>query len=192
MKTTPGADGRRSKAISPSWHEEDGVIFFSVISDGTTGRDWIKRLEYQGFRLGNDAKAILRSADFKPTSNVRTNVAIIKGLLFEEMKRNTENVRALALERKFSIPDPELLCLMREKFLDNDLMNMGLFWIIGMHTPIDVDGELRLLGADRIEDREGYGSFVVAYRGQPKATWNRDTGFLFKVFSQKCGLEIVS
>ena len=27
-----------------SWREEDGVIYFSVTSDGTTGEDWITRL----------------------------------------------------------------------------------------------------------------------------------------------------
>jgi len=191
MATLTPAGGRGFKAVAPSWHEEDGVIFFSVLSDGTSGRDWIKRLEHRGFRLGDAAKAILRSPDFRPTSGIRTNVAVIKGSLFEEMERNTENVRALARQRSFAIPDPELICLMREKFLDKDLVSMGLFWVIGMHTPIDVDGELRLLGSDRIEDREGYGSFMVAYRGQPNSTWDRDTGFLFKVHSQSFALGIV-
>jgi hypothetical protein len=78
---------------------------------------------------------------------------------------------------------------MREKFLDKDLTAMGLFWTIGMHKPIEVNGELRLLGADRIEDRAGYGSFMVAYRGNLDATWDRDTGFLFKVSSQKISLQ---
>jgi hypothetical protein len=191
MKTVPGAGGKRSKVVGPSWHEEDGVIFFSVVTDGTTGRNWIKRLEHKGFRLGNDAKAILRSPDFRPTSRVRTTVAVIKGSLFEEMERTTDNVRTLALQRQFEVPDPELLCLVREKFLDKDLLAMGLFWVIGMHTPIDVEGEPRLLGADRIEDRDGYGSFMVAYRGQLNGTWDRDTGFLFKVCSRTLSLEVV-
>src|SRR3989338_5485130 len=55
-----------------SWHEEDGVIYFSVTSDGTTGEEWIKRLESDGFRIGKHARQILRSLDFKPTNGVTT------------------------------------------------------------------------------------------------------------------------
>src|SRR3989338_6914714 len=55
-----------------SWREEDGVIYFSVTSDGTTGEDWITRLESKGFRVGDYAKQVRRSPDFKPTSGVTT------------------------------------------------------------------------------------------------------------------------
>ena len=189
MKVIPGSMGSRSKTDTPSWRENNEVIFFSLVSDGTTGRNWIRRLEYDGFRLGDDAKAILRSPLFVPTSQVRSHVAVIKGSLFREMERTTKNVLALARKYKFSNPDPELICLTRKKFLDKDLADMGLFWLIGMHIPIKINGEQRLLGADRIEDRDGYGSFMVAYRGNPNARWDRDTGFLFKVSSQKISLQ---
>ncbi|MEK7478188.1 MAG: hypothetical protein AAB645_02365, partial [Patescibacteria group bacterium] len=55
-----------------TWREQDGVIYFSVTSDGTTGEDWIKRLEGNGFRVGDYAKQVLRSPDFKPTNGVTT------------------------------------------------------------------------------------------------------------------------
>lgn len=42
-----------------SWREEDGVIYFSVTSDGTTGEDWITRLESKGFRVDDYAKQVL-------------------------------------------------------------------------------------------------------------------------------------
>ncbi|MCX6763157.1 MAG: hypothetical protein NTZ97_00255, partial [Candidatus Moranbacteria bacterium] len=51
------------------WREQDGVIYFTLPpTDGTTGSQWIERLEKKGFRIGNYAKSILRSSDFKPTS----------------------------------------------------------------------------------------------------------------------------
>jgi hypothetical protein len=47
-----------------TWRREDGVIHFSVVSDGTTGPEWIKRLEKRGIRVGRYAKDLLRSVDF--------------------------------------------------------------------------------------------------------------------------------
>src|SRR5687767_5139046 len=72
-----------------SWREEDGVIYFSVTSDGTTGEDWIKRLEGNGFRVRDYAKQVLRSPDFKPTNGVTTEVAVLQGMLFEDRNRIT-------------------------------------------------------------------------------------------------------
>src|SRR3989344_4056544 len=63
---------------SHSWREEDGVIYFSVTSDGMSGGEWIKRLESKGFRVGDYAKNVLRSKDFKPTEGVVTEVAVLK------------------------------------------------------------------------------------------------------------------
>src|SRR3989344_110555 len=67
-----------------NWREQDGVIYFSVTSDGTTGPQWIERLEGKGFRLSDYAKSVLRSPDFKPTSGVTTEIAILKGMLFAD------------------------------------------------------------------------------------------------------------
>ena len=96
-----------------NWREEDGVIYFSVTSDGTTGEDWINRLEGNGFRVGDYAKQVLRSPDFKPTNSVTTEVAVLKGMLFEENDRITKKIRAEADKRKLGKPEPELACLIR-------------------------------------------------------------------------------
>lgn len=78
--------------VSPSsWREEDNVIYFSVTCDGTTGEDWIKRLEGKGFHVGDYAKQVLRSPDFKPTSGVTTEVAVLKGVLFLDNDRESRN-----------------------------------------------------------------------------------------------------
>src|SRR3989344_8863779 len=85
-----------------SWREEDGAIYFSVTSDGTTGEDWIKCLEGKGFRVGDYAKQVLRSPDFKPTKGLTTEVAVLKGMLFEDNDRITKKIRAEADKRKLS------------------------------------------------------------------------------------------
>ena len=162
-----------------SWREEDGVIYFSVTSDGTTGEDWITRLESKGFRVGDYAKQVLRSPDFKPTNGVTTEVAVLKGMLFEDNDRITKKIRAEAYKRKLSKPNAELACLIREKFTDKEIEAMGLWYIVAMHEPInDSDGDPFLLSAIR-------GGWLGACSGRPDGGWDRGFGFAFAV-SQAC------
>ena len=161
-----------------SWREEDGVIYFSVTSDGTTGEDWIKRLEGNGFRVGDYVKQVLRSPDFKPTNGVTTEVAVLKGMLFEDNDRITKKIRAEADKRKLSKPNAELACLIREKFTDKEIEAMGLWYIVAMHEPInDSDGDPHLLDANR----DGDGRWLYAYYDWPDNWWHRDYGFAFAV-----------
>ncbi len=104
---------------------EDDVSYLSVTSDGTTGEDWIKRLEGNGFRVGDYAKQVLRSPDFKPTSGVTTEVAVLRGCLFEDNDRITKKIRAEADKRKLTKPNAELACLIREKFTDKEIDRSG-------------------------------------------------------------------
>ena len=164
-----------------SWRQEDGVIYFSVTSDGTTGEDWIKRLEGNGFRVGaytDYTEQVLRSPSFRPTSGVTTEVAVLKGTLFTDNDRITKKIRAEADKRKLGRPEPELTCLIREKFADKDIEAMGLIWIVAMHEPInDSGGDPCLLGADR----DGGGRWLRAYYGNPVSRRSRGHGFAFAV-----------
>lgn len=161
-----------------SWREEDGVIYFSVASDGTAGEDWITRLESIGFRMSGYAKQVLRSPDFKPTNGVITEVAVLKGILFEDNDRITKKIRAEADKRKLSKPNAELACLVREKFTDEDIEAMGLQWIVAMHEPIDDStGDPALLGAF-LDDA---GRWLDAYDDRPNYRCTRDGGFAFAV-----------
>ncbi len=132
------------------WTEKDGVIYFSVTSDGTTGEQWIARLEGKGFRVVHYAKSVLRSRSFKPTSGITYEIAVLKGELFSDSDRTTKTIRKEAKNRKFSMPNAEIACLIREKFSDKELEAMGLYWIVAMHQPIkDSDGDPLLLSANR-------------------------------------------
>ena len=160
-----------------SWREEDGVIYFSVTSDGTTGEDWIKCLEGNGFRVGDYAKQVLRSPDFKPTSGVTTEVAVLNGMLFGD-QRITKKIRAEADKRKFLKPNAELACLIRLQFTDKEIEAMRLRYIVAMHEPInDSGGDPSLLRADR----DGVGRWLSAYHGRPGDRWDRGGGFAFAV-----------
>jgi len=172
-----------------SWREEDGVIYFSVTSDGTTGEDWIKRLEGNGFRVGDYAKQVLRTPAFKPTSGVTTEVAVLKGVLFEDNDRVTLKIRAEADKRKLVVPNAELACLIREKFTDKEIEAMGLWYIVTIHEPInDSDGDPNLLCAGRYDG----GRWLIACNGRPGSRWNRDYGFAFTVSQGTVDLVTVS
>lgn len=159
-----------------SWREEDGVIYFSVTPDGTTGPGWIKRLEKKKFQIGDYAKSILRSDDFQPTTGVTTEIAVLKGMLFKDNERITKNIRAEADRRNWTKPNAEVACLMREKFSDKELEAMGLWWIAVMHEPIkDSDGAPELLYVYRDDD----GRWLGAADDGPGVRWSRDVGFAF-------------
>ncbi len=161
-----------------SWREHDGVIYFTVTSDGATGAEWIARLEKGGYRVGDYAKSVLLSKDFKPTNGVTTEVGVLKGMLFEDNQRITKNIRKNAEDRKLETPNAEIACLIREKFTDEDIEAMGLWWIVAMHEPInDSGGDPRLLLADRSDD----GRWLNSAYGMPDFRWIRGSGFAFAV-----------
>ena len=155
-----------------------GVTYFSVTSDGTTGEGWITRLEKKGFEVGNYAKSVLRSKDFKPTSGVTTEIAVLKGVLFEDNDRINTKIRAFAATRMLEAPNAEVTCLIREALFDEEIEAMGLIWIVTMHEPIkDSDGDPCLLGADRDDG----GSWLGTCYDRPGYRWGRDGGFAFAV-----------
>jgi hypothetical protein len=167
---------RQSKPVS--WREEDGIIYFSVTSDGTTGEEWITRLVAKGFRVGDYAKQVLRSSSFKPTTGVITEVAVLKGVLWNDNDRITSKIRVEAKARKLRMPSAEVALLIREKFTDEELAAMGLWGIVVMHEPVkNSDGYPDLLCAGR----DGGGRWLDACCGKPGNGWYRDDGFAFAV-----------
>ena len=159
-------------------NEEDSVIRFSVTSDGTTGPQWIERLEKKGFRVSDYAKSVLLSSDFRPSSGITTEIAVLKGTLFSDSERITKNIRAEAGRRGLTAPNTEVVCLIREKFTNKDLEQMGLWCIVTMHEPIKNSvGVPFLLGASRAGD----GRWLYAYYGRSVHRWFRVGGFAFAV-----------
>lgn len=156
------------------WREQDGVIYLSVTSNGMKGPQWIEHLEKLGFRLSKWAKDVLNSPDFKSTNGVAYEIAVLKGMLFEDKNRITKKIRAEAETRKLSTPNAEVACLIRENFSDEEIEAMGLIWIVAMHEPIkDSDGGLYLLDAYRSVG----GRWLSAYYDCPGDRWSRESGF---------------
>lgn len=161
------------------WIEKDGVIYFSVTSDGTTGEQWITRLEGEMFNVGRYTKSVLRSKDFKPTKSVTTEIAVLKGESFSDSDRITTKIRIAATEKhKLAMPNAEVACLIREKFTDDEIKAMGLWYIVVMHEPIkDSFGDSGLLCASR----GGDGRWLFTYYDRLNNNWDRVYGFAFAV-----------
>jgi hypothetical protein len=157
---------------SKPWQEENGVITFSVTTDGTTGEGWKERLEGKGFLFGGDSKGVLCSPHFKPSNGVTTEVRVLRGSVFCDYDRVSRIIRGEAGNRKFSKSKAELACLIREKFTDEDFEAMGLQKIVTMHEPINVDGGSFLLGAVR-------GGWLTTWDGGSSSAWPRGVGFAF-------------
>lgn len=60
--------------------KEDGIIYSSVTTDGTTGEGWIERFgdecNKDKIREAGSLENILCSSEFKPTNNMTFNLAI--------------------------------------------------------------------------------------------------------------------
>jgi hypothetical protein len=169
--------------LTRAWREEDHVIYFTVTSDGTTGEDWIKRLQDNRFSVGYHAKKVLRSPDFKPTKSVTTEVAVFKGNMFGDSHRLTRNIRNEADGRKFSKPNAELACLIRMKFTDSEIQAMGLISIVAMHEPINQteDGHGPIDPTLLYVYTDGEGNALESLGGEMEISFFRSYGFAFIV-----------
>ena len=156
--------------------DSEGIIYFSVTSNGWTGEEWIAYFEKKGIKLSKWTKDVLLSADFKSTSGVTTEIAVLPGSLFNDSGRITSKIRAEAGKRKLTKPNAEVGCLIRDMFTDKEIEAMGLVWIVAMHEPIkDSDGDLSLLLASRYDD----GSWLGASYDNPDFKWYRGSGCAF-------------
>ena len=77
-----------------------GAIRFSVTSYGTTGEEWIRRLESMRYSVTEGSKRLLRSERFKPTCGKTTEIAVIKGRPFHDEERRVAKIHSEAYARK--------------------------------------------------------------------------------------------
>lgn len=151
-----------------------------LISNGKTGEEWITHLESKGYQISSYAKEVLRSPDFKPSkAGTEYKIAIIKGSEFNSYsERTTIKIRDKAKKLGYETPNAEIGCLLREAISNDEIKDMGLWYIVAMHEPIkDYDGGPDLLSSYRSVD----GRWLRASFGRPDGAWNDDGGFAFLV-----------
>ncbi len=153
------------------WRYHAGVIYVTFVSDGTTGAEWILRLEKKGIILNFYTKSILSSDDFKPTKGVSYEIVILPGGMWDDKNRTTKKIRLEADKRNFSKPNVEASCFIREMFSGEEIETMGLKLIFTMHEPIK-EGQLSV-------DYDGESACLTAYHDRSGYRWPRGYGFAF-------------
>lgn len=125
----------RVSAPAPKWREEDGIIYFSVTSDGTSGPDWITRLEGNGLNVDDSAKFVLRSPDFRPTTGVTSEIAILRERRYDYKATDliAKEIRYKADRHKLVESSAEVACLMCEMITHKQIEDMRISCILVMH-----------------------------------------------------------
>lgn len=161
--------------LTPEWSEEDGIVYFLLMSDNTSGPNWVERLWKKCFKVEVSARRILFSPEFRPTSGVH-KIAVIGGALFEDNERTTKNICEEALRRGFSGLGAEAACMIRESFSDEDMLAMGFKSITVMQDPNECQSGRRTY---LHVDSQGSGRWLNKRQGGPKSRWSKTGGFAF-------------
>jgi len=111
---------------------EANKITFSVVSDGTSNPGWNNRLKE---KVGHSASKILKSYGLEKTSDIKTDIVIIKGEIFSN-DYSLADVYAEAKKRSLREMEVETAYLTVEKITAEDMEAIGLRYIIVMHQPI--------------------------------------------------------
>lgn len=158
--------------------DDEGNIHFTLTSNGFTCEQWEQRLERRGWRIGDYARQVLHRASEAPTNGVTYNIVVRPGKKISDSDRITKKIRAAADKKGWVKPHWEVACLIRDTFTDEQLEQMGLWYIVTMHEPIkDSGGVPVLLSSNRDDD----GRWLYARHGGPDDRWFDRGGFAFAV-----------
>lgn len=162
-----------------SWAvDPEGNIRFTVTSNGMTREQWEQHLERRGWRIGNRGRQALRHASEVPTNGVIYNIVVCPGRNISDRDRITKKICAAANKKGWVKPHWEVACLIRDTFTDEQLEQMGLWYIVTMHEPInDFDGVPSLLSSAR----DVVGRWFIAGYGRADDRWDDNGGFAFAV-----------
>lgn len=154
--------------VDIKWQEQDGIISFKPNSDKRSGLELVSHLKQNDFLVSD---FVAKNLEDIQELRIPAEIVVLKGNLFTDYERTTKNICCYAQSCGLSRPSPEITGLIREKFTDKDLQNMGLWSIVTMHEYIDK-------------------SLFYAYRGdlgpclgfcydQPDFGWGWFSGFAF-------------
>ena len=179
------------KPIKRPWKKIGDIIYFSVISDGTSGAGWLKMFKNKG-KISDFAEEILLSDKFIPTCGIKYNIAVTTGVSFldKNFEIYTEDVHLGALSRKFKKPNFEVACLIRKKFSNKEILKfMGLSMITIMHEPFITVVDPKILCVEASGN-----NFLRAISDVNGGIWHEDCGFAYEVsreYAQTPGLYMV-
>lgn len=77
--------------------EKNHAVYLSLASDGTTGEQWVDRLEGQGKILSIEVQHLLKSPKFEITKGQKLNLVILKKTLTKALALTEDELLAEAL-----------------------------------------------------------------------------------------------
>ncbi len=164
--------------------DADGNIHFIVTSNGFTAEHWITYFENEkkdstgkSYKVSDRAKGVLRNATEAPTNGVVYHMVVRPGSKIVSRDRITKKIRAFATAKGWVTPHWEVGPLIRDMFTDEQLEQMGLWYIVAMHDSIVSDDGPGLLCAYRFDG----GRLLRANYGRPGVKWDDLGGFGFVV-----------
>lgn len=151
-----------------------------LTATGLSGPDWIKRLEKGGYGISIWAKDLLNSPKYEKHRLIKGQEIEVVLVKRSEIDKHptTKEVQEYAKGKGYEMPSAELSLLLRESLSDEDLKEMGVWYVVVLHDPIeDSDGDPRVLGADRY----GGGRGLNAFWDGPGRQWGGSGLFAFSV-----------
>lgn len=130
---------------SHRWFKYQGIIYFFVTTDGTTGDEWIKRFQRKKYYIEDSVKEILGSDLFLPTKGNTIQVAIITreamNIVEPGVQTYWKDIEKIVNEKEFVVSSLEVGCLMRDLLTPQDLFSMGVTWLDILHTSGNPEGK---------------------------------------------------
>lgn len=127
-----------------NWSLKYEGFLFDLELIGMGGIEWIARLEFGGYSVGDYPKSMMAKFWPAPTGNLFTKVVI-----FPSTDNSFEEVCTSAISQGLKQPHPEVACLLREILNEGDIRAMGFSEIVVMHNPIkDRYGDHEVLVVD--------------------------------------------
>lgn len=143
--------------------EKNYAIYLRLVSDGTTGEQWINRLENQGKILSLEVQDLLKSPKFEMTKGQNLNLVILKKTPTKALALTKDELLAEAFSLHLLPVNLELACLLREELTLYWLDRLNLQKVIIPGKPslaIFGDGHFRTIDDVPNFLREGYFGYV--------------------------------
>lgn len=168
--------------------EKQTRIEFTVRGTGLTAAAWISTLESAGHEIVDWARRVLSHPDYDAKHRLEAGkeyklVLILGKEIANDLNRTTKNLTAIADkefgEQSVSGLKAELALLIRMKFSNSELLQMGLYYIAVLHDPIatifEGDPCPYVISIDRSLGK----SWVSADCVKPNRDWPGDGAFAF-------------
>lgn len=160
-----------------------------LTASGRTGKEWVKHLEKNEYRIGSYAKELILSDEFaaaRGKKGTEYEIAIVPGKELYESYDTTASIKEKAAAKGWTIPTPEIALLVREALSDDEMKELGVWYVAALHDPIaGSGGDPGVLGAYR----GGGGRWVGADWGYPLDEWDTAGAFALVVPGKSSALD---